>query len=84
MNLFLNFLMLPIFKKAKYWTNPQFMITLRDVDVNDDENMATVIISLMQKDTRLKRITSREESNEEFIQFRFYKVKVLRHKKNMS
>lgn len=37
--------------------------------------MATVIVSLMQKDTRLKRITTGEESSEEFIQFRLYRIK---------
>ncbi|CAF0941871.1 unnamed protein product [Brachionus calyciflorus] len=59
----------------KYWKNPQFIISLQDVDKDDNEDLATVIISLMQKDTRLKRISTGEESNEEYIQFRLYKVK---------
>jgi hypothetical protein len=61
--------------QAKFWTNPQFLIKLHDVDKDDNENMATVIVSLMQKDTRLRRLKSREDSSEEFIQFRLFSVK---------
>lgn len=32
------------------------MVTLEDVDKNDNENMATVIIALMQQDSRLRKI----------------------------
>ena len=60
--------------QAKFWTNPQFLITLTDVDKDDNENMATLFVSLMQKDTRLKRLTNHQESAEEFIQFRLFKV----------
>ncbi|KAF5279505.1 hypothetical protein FQA39_LY05615 [Lamprigera yunnana] len=35
--------------------NPQYRITLTDVDEDDDENKCTVIIALMQKNRRLKR-----------------------------
>ena len=62
------------FLKANFWRNPQFLVTLTDVDHDDDENLATVIIALMQKDSRLKRIKARSESAEEFIQFRLFKV----------
>jgi hypothetical protein len=45
------------------------------VDKDDNENMASVIISLMQKDSRLRRLKTRsEESAEEFIQYRLFKV----------
>ena len=27
---------------AKYWTNPQFLVKLIDVDENDNDNKATV------------------------------------------
>jgi hypothetical protein len=57
-----------------YWTNPQFLITLTDHDPNDKENMATIIISLLQKFTREKRMQNKGESSEEFIQFRFYRI----------
>lgn len=60
--------------KASFWTNPQFLITLLDADDNDNENMATCVIALMQKDSRLKRVKSKTESGEEFIQFRLFKV----------
>lgn len=36
--------------------------------------MATVIVALMQKDSRLKRIQQKTESAEEFIQFKLFKV----------
>ena len=62
--------------KAKFWINPQFLVILRDVDKDDNENMATVIVSLMQKDARIKRIKTRQETTEEFIQFRLFKVKL--------
>ncbi len=60
--------------QAKFWMNPQFLINLPDVDKDDDENLATVIISLMQKDTRLKRVQTGTDSCEEYIQFRLFKV----------
>ncbi len=50
------------------------MVTLSDVDKDDNENMATVIIALMQKDTRLKRLELGGEQGEEYIQYRLYKV----------
>lgn len=59
--------------QAKFWTNPQFLVTLTDVDKDDNENMATVIVALMQKDSRLKRSHS-DSSTEEFIQFKLFKV----------
>lgn len=45
------------------------------MDKDDNENLATVVIALMQKDSRLKRKQKRSaDSQEEFIQFRFFKV----------
>ena len=69
-------LQVPFPTSAKFWTNPQFLVTLTDVDHDDEENLATVIIALMQKDSRLKRLKARTESAEEFIQFRLFKVRV--------
>lgn len=60
--------------EASYWTNPQFLITLSDVDPNDNENLATVIVSLLQKYTREKRTQNKGQSCEEFIQFRLYRI----------
>lgn len=57
-----------------YWTNPQFLITLTDQDPNDKENMATIIISLLQKYTREKRSQNNGQSSEEYIQFRLYRI----------
>lgn len=59
----------------KFWSNPQFLITLNDVDHYDNENLTTVIIALMQKDSRQKRTSTQSESPEEYIQFKLYKIK---------
>jgi len=60
---------------AKFWINPQFFVKLSDVDKDDNENMATIIIALMQKDTRLKRIETKGDTAEEYLQFRLFKIK---------
>ena len=70
----IKFLNYPIYKLAKFWTNPQFFIKLTDVDQNDNENKATIVVALMQKDSRLKRTSSKKDSAEEFIQFKLFKV----------
>lgn len=38
-----------------FWHNPQYRITLTDVDEDDDEQKCTVIIALMQKNRRAQR-----------------------------
>lgn len=45
------------------------------MDHDDNEEMATIVVSLMQKDTRAKRSRNRGEPAEEFIQFRIFKIK---------
>ena len=60
--------------EALFWTNPQFLITLTDVDPIDNENMATIIVSLMQKNTREKRLKNRGQPAEEYLQFRLYRI----------
>ncbi|KAG5454187.1 Calpain, variant 2 [Clonorchis sinensis] len=37
-----------------YWTNPQFRIAVVDPDPDDEEQKATIIIGLMQRDVRKK------------------------------
>ena len=44
------------------------------MDLTDNEDLATIIISLMQKYTREKRMKNFGQPCEEFIQFRLYKV----------
>ena len=46
--------------RENFWTNPQFLVSLVDVDKNDNENLATMFVALMQKDSRLKRIQTHE------------------------
>jgi calpain len=58
----------------RYWMNSQFLIKLVDVDLNDDNNMATMIVALMQKYTRERRVRHNGEAAEEFIQFRVYRI----------
>lgn len=60
--------------EAAFWTNPQFLVTLDDVDPEDNENMSTLIVSLLQKYTREKRTQNKGESCEQFIQFRLYRI----------
>ncbi len=62
---------------AKFWTNPQFLLHLTDCDSDDNDNKATVIVSLMQKDSRLKRLQTGEDSCEEYIQFKLFKVRLI-------
>jgi hypothetical protein len=52
------------------------MVTLKDVDKDDNENMSSLIVALMQKDSRLKRVQSNngEEGKDEYIQFRLFRV----------
>ncbi|XP_075987932.1 calpain-A-like isoform X3 [Anticarsia gemmatalis] len=38
-----------------FWRNPQYTVTLRDVDDGDDENKCTIIVALMQKNRRSQR-----------------------------
>ncbi|GIY53238.1 calpain-B [Caerostris extrusa] len=38
-----------------FWMNPQFRIILEDVDEDDDDDLCTVIVGLMQKNRRCKR-----------------------------
>jgi calpain, invertebrate len=59
--------------RAKFWTNPQFLVKLtEDVDTDDNENKVTLIVALMQKNTRLRRKETGNEASEEFIQFRLF------------
>lgn len=56
----------------KYWTNPQYLVRLNFIDDDDKENLCTMIIALMQKDTRQRRIRGLE--GEDYVQFRVFKV----------
>ena len=38
-----------------FWTNPQYRVEVTDTDDNDDENMGTLIVALMQKHRRKLR-----------------------------
>lgn len=38
-----------------FWTNPQYRIDVVDADEDDDENMGTLLVALMQKERRKKR-----------------------------
>merc|ERR1712241_4162 len=37
---------------SSFITNPQYKITLKDVDEDDDDNLCTLMVSLMQKRRR--------------------------------
>ncbi|XP_050555726.1 calpain-A isoform X2 [Spodoptera frugiperda] len=38
-----------------FWKNPQYTVTLQDVDEGDEENKCTIIVALMQKNRRSQR-----------------------------
>ena len=38
-----------------FWTNPQYRVHVEDADDDDDENLGTLIVGLMQKDRRKMR-----------------------------
>jgi hypothetical protein len=61
-------------EEAIFWTNPQYLITLKDVDLTDNDPTATVIVSLMQKDSVERRIRNRGGLKDEPIQFKVYRV----------
>lgn len=55
-----------------FWTNPQFRVKIIDPDEDDEENMGTIIVGLMQKDRRKKR---KEGAVLETIGYVIYKLK---------
>ena len=44
-------LVVPYSPPDTFWTNPQFRITIKDSD-GDEDNLASLIVSLMQKNRR--------------------------------
>ena len=44
------------------------------METDDNQNMSTAIISLLQKYTREDRVNNKGESSEEYIQFRLYRI----------
>lgn len=40
-----------------FYRNPQYVMTIEDVDEGDEDGLATVLVGLMQKNSRLKRNT---------------------------
>lgn len=60
---------------VRYWHNPQFLVKLVDVDLEDQENMSTMLVSIMQKHNREKKRERNGQLVEGFVQFRVYKVR---------
>ncbi|CAH0757220.1 unnamed protein product, partial [Diatraea saccharalis] len=54
-----------------FWTNPQYTVTLTDVDEGDDDNKCTIIIALMQKNRRSQRHQGLEDLS---IGFEVYRL----------
>lgn len=64
-------------KKAKFWTNPQFLFSIPEIDPSiRKESKTDVIIALMQKSVILKRLVvpTNHDTCDECIQFKLYKV----------
>ena len=60
-------------KKTTFATNPQYKITINDADLDDDK-MATLLISLMQKGGRTKKGKGIKDAYQ-FIGFYVYSIK---------
>ncbi len=56
---------------ATFWTNPQFRITVTDADENDDEDVGTMIVGLMQKNMRSRGLSFNT------IGYMIYKVNII-------
>ena len=39
---------------ATFWTNPQYQVTVTDADEDDEEDVGTIIVGLMQKGSRVQ------------------------------
>ena len=60
-------------KKTTFATNPQYKVTIKDADLDDDK-MATLFISLMQKGARTKKGKGIEDDYQ-YIGFYVYSIK---------
>ncbi|XP_005105754.2 calpain-A [Aplysia californica] len=56
----------------KHWSNPQYLLKLEDTD-EDDDNMCSVVIQLMQKD---RRKIKRQDIRARFLNIGFYVYKI--------
>ena len=43
-----------------FWTNPQYRISVTDIDDDDDDDLSTVIIGVMQKERRKMRTAGKD------------------------
>ncbi|KAJ9599047.1 hypothetical protein L9F63_010504, partial [Diploptera punctata] len=59
-----------IFKS--FWLNPQYRITLKDPDEEDEEDKCSIIVALMQKNRRIQRTKGMDSLT---IGFAIYKIK---------
>lgn len=55
-----------------FYQNPQYMITLTDIDEDDDDDLCTCVVALMQKNHRVKRKMGLDNLT---IGFAIYEVK---------
>ncbi|KAI3381270.1 hypothetical protein SNEBB_003662 [Seison nebaliae] len=59
--------------KYMYWTNPMYLIKMTEVDMYDNDNKCTMVVSMMQKDSRQRRLDG-GDAGEYYIQFRVYRL----------
>jgi hypothetical protein len=62
-----------IFKES-FWLNPQFLVSITDVDENSSDNLCTMIIDLMQEDPRLTK--NEKEAHYDNIMWALFKVTI--------
>ena len=60
-----------IFLSETFWTNPQYRVTVTDIDDDDDDDLSTVIVGLMQKGRRKLRNQGKDNIS---IGYTIYKV----------
>ncbi|CAF3728593.1 unnamed protein product [Adineta steineri] len=59
----------------KFFTNPQYLITITKTDIEGGDGLCTVICACLQKYTRQKRQQTGVQQAEEYINLRLYKIK---------
>ena len=59
-----------------YWMNPQYFVCLRDSD-DDDNDKCTLVVSLMQKYTRVRKTVEKSDDTESPIGFDVFKVAMI-------
>ncbi|ELU01678.1 hypothetical protein CAPTEDRAFT_182806 [Capitella teleta] len=61
--------------QSAYWLNPQYFIRLTDPDEDDDEELCTLVVSLVQKFTRRRKTFEKTDDTQGAIGYDVYRVR---------